>query len=98
MGQDSRFSCWKGQAKAVVGTNVNTNPRNGTSEGGSSDEEEEDEEEASTASHTQAPVPVGTSSREDSNQATPTVFLTNKTPVPLVDYILNVVSVLIMNK
>jgi E3 ubiquitin-protein ligase HUWE1 len=53
----------------------------GNNEGGSSDEEDEDEEEASTSSHPQ---------REDA--ASDSSALHEKTPIALIDYILNVVS------
>lgn len=55
----------------------------GNNEGGSSDEEDEDEEEASTSSHPQ---------REDA--ASDSSALHEKTPIALIDYILNVVSFL----
>jgi len=93
MGSEFKFSCWGIQPKQVAP--VTNNARSGTSEGGSSDEEEDDDDEASTASHSH-PHPV-TASREDSNQATPSVSSTSvvnsdeKTAIPLVDYILNVV-------
>jgi hypothetical protein len=54
----------------------------GNNEGGSSDEEDEDEEEASTSSHPQ---------REDAS-ASDSSALHEKTPIALIDYILNVVS------
>jgi E3 ubiquitin-protein ligase HUWE1 len=56
---------------------------NGNTEGGSSDEEDEDEEEASTSSHPQ---------REDA--ASDPSALHEKTPIALIDYILNVVRFL----
>lgn len=81
-------------------TSLGSNARAGTSEGGSSDEEDDDDEEASTASHSQpasSAPPVPATSRDAAVPAPPLSFATGgknideKLPLPLVDYILNVV-------
>jgi len=75
---------------------VSTNPvRSGASEGGSSEDDDEDEEETSTASHSQ-PAPT-TMHREETGNAITITASTNlgideKTPIPFMDYVLNVVS------
>lgn len=82
-----------------VMSSVSTNARSGASEGGSSDDEEEDEEETSTASHSQ-PVPSSSSSRDEVGQENPVsstlgTSSDEKTPVPFMDYVLNVVCLIV---
>lgn len=83
MGSDPNCVCSKPAAKTneANGTNSNdigrTNNTPVGNEVGSSDEEDEEEDEGNTASSTMAMKAVTTDA---------------KTPVPLVDYILNVVS------
>lgn len=75
------------------------NARTGTSEGGSSDEEDDDDEEASTASHSQPTSAAPAVPNTSRDAGTPSVALSfsgvkasdEKLPLPLVDYILNVV-------
>lgn len=85
MGRDPKYICWRPQ-KGSSGESPLPTPRV-PNEAGSSDEEEDDEEEASTSSHPQ---------REDTavDQSSQTPH--EKTPIALVDYILNVVSVIII--
>lgn len=73
--------CWKPQ-KGSSGESPHPAPRV-ANEAGSSDEEEEDEEEASTSSHPQ---------QADTSVDPSTTVYSEKTPIALVDYILNVVS------
>lgn len=80
LGRDPKYICWRAQNKMDVSPAPAPRPT-GNNEGGSSDEEDEDEEEASTSSHPQ---------REDA--ASDSSALHEKTPIALIDYILNVVS------
>jgi E3 ubiquitin-protein ligase HUWE1 len=82
LGRDPKYVCWRAQNKMDVSPALASRP-NGNTEGGSSDEEDEDEEEASTSSHPQ---------REDA--ASDPSALHEKTPIALIDYILNVVRFL----
>lgn len=73
------------------------NSRSAASEGGSSDDDDDDDEETSTASHSQ-PVASASGSREEvvpDNPPTSSAYgLPNsedKSPVPYMDYVLNVV-------
>ncbi|GLH08141.1 uncharacterized protein GBIM_13439 [Gryllus bimaculatus] len=80
LGRDPKYVCWRAQNRMDV--SPTPAPRPSTSnEGGSSDEEEEDEEEASTSSHTQ---------REETT--TETTNLSERQPVALLDYIINVMK------
>lgn len=81
LGQDAKYVCWKPQ-KGSSGESPHPAPRV-ANEAGSSDEEEEDEEEASTSSHPQ---------QADTSVDPSTTVYSEKTPIALVDYILNVVS------
>lgn len=85
LGTDPKYVCWKPQ-KGSSGESPHPAPRV-ANEAGSSDEEEEDEEEASTSSHPQ---------REDASVDPNTAVNSEKTPIALVDYILNVVSSLLL--
>jgi len=82
LGRDPKYVCWRAQNKMEVSPAPAPRPT-GNNEGGSSDEEDEDEEEASTSSHPQREEAVSDSSA-----------LHEKTPIALIDYILNVVSLL----
>ncbi len=79
---------------------VNSNARSGASEGGSSEDEDEDDEETSTASHSH-PVASNSSSREEvvpENTQSSSGIVCNtedKLPIPYMDYVLNVVSIMI---
>lgn len=100
LGGDTTNTCLKSQTKQIV-TTLGSAARAGTSEGGSSDEEDDDDEEASTASHSQpasqAP-PVVPPQGRDATVPVPALSFAGgkstdeKLPLPLVDYILNVVS------
>ncbi|KDR00542.1 E3 ubiquitin-protein ligase HUWE1 [Zootermopsis nevadensis] len=80
LGRDPKYICWRAQNKMDVTPAPAPRP-SGNNEGGSSDEEDEDEEEASTSSHPQ---------REDA--ASDSSALHEKTPIALIDYILNVMK------
>ncbi|PNF30505.1 hypothetical protein B7P43_G09941, partial [Cryptotermes secundus] len=80
LGRDPKYICWRAQNKMDVSPVPAPRPT-GNNEGGSSDEEDEDEEEASTSSHPQ---------REDA--ASDSSALHEKTPIALIDYILNVMK------
>lgn len=80
LGRDPKYICWRAQNKMDVSPAPAPRPT-GNNEGGSSDEEDEDEEEASTSSHPQ---------REDASSDSSALH--EKTPIALIDYILNVVS------
>lgn len=72
--------CWKPQKGSAEWPQPAPRVSN---EAGSSDEEEEDEEEASTSSH-----PQSAEAAVDNTTA-----FSEKTPIALVDYILNVVRI-----
>lgn len=84
LGTDTRYVCQRAHnnKNEVVAAPV---PRvGGTNEAGSSDEDDEDEEEASTSSHTNRD--------ENSQESTNTQVCSEKTPIVLVDYIVNVMK------
>lgn len=84
LGRDANYVCWRPQ-KGSIADSAQSSLRasRGSNEGGSSDEDDDDEEEASTSSHPQ---------REDATTVDPTATTCHeKTPIALVDYILNVV-------
>lgn len=77
---------------------VNSNARSGASEGGSSEDDDEDDEETSTASHSQ-PVASSSSSREEvlpenATSSASGAGAEDKAPIPYMDYVLNVVSII----
>lgn len=99
MGRDPKYVCWKASAKTSstsseqnTGTNTDRNVQsNQGNEGGSSDEEEEevlDEEQASNQASEQ-PASAGPSAPPS---ASPSSSCLEKEPVPLVDYIHNVMK------
>lgn len=84
LGTDPKYVCWRAQSKSDVCASPPPTARSsGNNEAGSSDEDDEDEEEASTSSHTQ---------RDESHQDNTSQTLNEKTPIALVDYILNVMK------
>ncbi|XP_025833004.1 E3 ubiquitin-protein ligase HUWE1-like [Agrilus planipennis] len=80
LGTESKYVCWRPHSKQDPQSTSNT-PRPSTTTEGSSDEEDDDEEEASTSSQNQSDSQVH--GRSD-----------NKTPIALVDYILNVMKLI----
>ncbi|XP_044741696.1 E3 ubiquitin-protein ligase HUWE1 isoform X4 [Chrysoperla carnea] len=84
LGTDPKYVCWRAQNKCDVSPVPSQSQTNST-EGGSSDEEEDDEEEASTSSHNHRE-----DSTQDSTAAATTPSNNEKTPIALVDYIVNV--------
>lgn len=78
MGTDPKYVCHRAHSKPDMANAPVSRPPSNT-EAGSSDEDDEDEEEASTSSHTQ---------RDDISNQEPS----EKTPIVLVDYILNVMK------
>lgn len=83
LGTDSKYVCHRAHTKSdTAGTTV-TRP-SGNPEAGSSDEDDDEEEEASTSSHTQRD--------ENSQEMTSSQEPSEKTPIVLVDYILNVMK------
>lgn len=77
LGTDPKYICWRPHSKTETTPNNASRPT--TNAEGSSDEEDDDEEEASTSSHNQAESQAQAGSSE-------------KTPIALVDYILNVMK------
>ncbi|XP_046406854.1 E3 ubiquitin-protein ligase HUWE1 isoform X2 [Ischnura elegans] len=82
-GRDPKYVCWRPQNKAELSTVVarggNGGNRNNEGGGGSSDEEDEEEEEAAAATSTSAAAPATGGANE-------------RIPIPLIDYILNVMK------
>ncbi|RZB39554.1 DUF913, HECT, DUF908 and/or WWE domain containing protein [Asbolus verrucosus] len=75
LGTDPKYICWKPHSKSEVSPSSST--RSATNTEGSSDEEDEDEEEAST------------SSQNAQNDAQVQQENSERTPIALIDYILN---------
>lgn len=82
LGTDSKYVCHRAHSKPDTIVAPASRP-SGNAEAGSSDEDDEDEEEASTSSHTQ---------RDDNTNDMTTQEPNEKTPIVLVDYILNVMK------
>lgn len=82
MGRDPRYVCTRPATKPETVTTTVTRIAN-ISNDASSDEEEEDDDDTSSTP-VQAPISKPTNERNDPSSS--------KTAVPLVDYILNVVS------
>lgn len=83
LGTDTKYVCQRAHSKSeVTAPPVPRAP--GANEAGSSDEDDEDEEEASTSSHTNRD--------ENSQETTNNQTSSEKTPIVLVDYILNVMK------
>lgn len=78
LGTDPKYVCWRPNSKQDTSPRSTSRPAANTE--GSSDEEDDDEEEASTSSHNQAE-----SSQEQAAES-------ERTPIALVDYILNVMK------
>lgn len=76
LGTDPKYICWRPHSKTEVSTT--TNQRTSTNTEGSSDEEDEDEEEASTSSQ---------NAHAETQEAPPS---TERQPIQLTEYILNV--------
>lgn len=77
LGSDPKYVCWRPHSKQDPSPSNTSRPAANTE--GSSDEEDDDEEEASTSSHNQA------DSQEQAAES-------ERTPIALVDYILNVMK------
>lgn len=77
LGSDPKYVCWRPHSKLETSPSNTSRPTTNTE--GSSDEEDDDEEEASTSSHNQ------TESQEQTGES-------EKTPIALVDYILNIMK------
>lgn len=82
LGTDSKYVCHRAHAKPDTIVTPVSRP-SGNAEAGSSDEDDEDEEEASTSSHTQRDENATDITTQEPNE---------KTPIVLVDYILNVMK------
>ncbi|XP_068082120.1 E3 ubiquitin-protein ligase HUWE1 [Anabrus simplex] len=78
LGRDPKYVCWRPQSKQDTSP-VRVSRPSGNNEGGSSEEEDDDEEEASTSSHPQ---------RDEADSTN----LNERTPIPLIDYIVNVMK------
>lgn len=90
MGRDPRFICSRPTAKTETVTASVTRIANVANEAGSSDEDDEDDDDAAGAP-VQGPLPKTSSDRGTSGEIN---GVGSKTAVPLVDYILNVVSMI----
>lgn len=86
MGRDPRYVCSLPAAKTENVTPAVTEMANLANEAGSSDDDEEDEDAPS------APVQDPLQKTADKEISGESSNVDSKTPVPLVDYILNVVS------
>uniref|UniRef100_A0A1B6DRZ8 HECT-type E3 ubiquitin transferase n=1 Tax=Clastoptera arizonana TaxID=38151 RepID=A0A1B6DRZ8_9HEMI len=83
LGSDFDYVCWKPQKGSTADPSQSNLRVSRPNEGGSSDEEDDDEEETSTSSHPQ---------RYDLAAVDPSAISAEKTPIALVDYILNVMK------
>lgn len=83
LGTDSKYVCHRAHTKTDNAAAQVSRPT-GNNEAGSSDEDDDEEEEASTSSHTQRD--------ENSQEMTNSQEPSEKTPIVLVDYILNVMK------
>ncbi len=93
LGRDSKYICWKASAKPeqASGAATTVEPRPAGNEGGSSDEEDEEEEEGNSNQAAQD----GQAGGQTDAVAPPAVIPASqaeKEPVPLVDYIHNVMK------
>lgn len=88
MGRDPRYVCSRPTAKTETVTAAVTRMANVANEAGSSDEEDDEDEDAPGA-----PVQGPLQKTTDRGISGETNGIGSKTPVPLVDYILNVVSI-----
>ncbi|XP_031335949.1 E3 ubiquitin-protein ligase HUWE1-like isoform X2 [Photinus pyralis] len=79
LGTDSKYICWRPHSKSESSPVTVRTPINNE---GSSDEEDDDEEEASTSSH----------NAQNESQESSTNGANEKTPIALVDYILNIMK------
>ncbi|KAF5283384.1 hypothetical protein FQA39_LY04760 [Lamprigera yunnana] len=79
LGTDPKYICWRPHSKSESSPVTVRTPINNE---GSSDEEDDDEEEASTSSH----------NAQNESQEASTSGTSEKTPIALVDYILNVMK------
>lgn len=87
MGRDPRYVCSRPTAKTETVTAAVTRISNVSNEAGSSDEEDDEDEDAPSA-----PVQGPLQKTTDRVIIGESNGIGSKTPVPLVDYILNVVS------
>lgn len=89
LGTDPKYICWRAQGKNDTSPTTNNSRMPGTesagNDGGSSDEEDDDE---STSSHHNQQRDVNTKQESTSNN----VETNERTPIPLIDYILNVMK------
>lgn len=104
MGQDPKYSCMRPAAKTETGPTtsgggglgVRSSGGGGSgtanADSGSSDEEEDDDDLSSTGSALKPTGSVGGTSVTTSTQMVESGSAENKIPIPLMDYILNVVS------
>ncbi|KAK4872231.1 hypothetical protein RN001_016355 [Aquatica leii] len=79
LGTDPKYICWRPHSKSESSPITVRTPINNE---GSSDEEDDDEEEASTSSH----------NAQNESQEASTSGTSEKTPIALVDYILNIMK------
>ncbi|KAK5639592.1 hypothetical protein RI129_012084 [Pyrocoelia pectoralis] len=79
LGTDSKYICWRPHSKSDSSPVTVRTPINNE---GSSDEEDDDEEEASTSSH----------NAQNDSQESSANGANEKTPIALVDYILNIMK------
>ncbi len=90
LGRDSKYICWKSNSKPEQPAAAPSGPPPAGNEGGSSDEEDDEEEEGNS---NQAPPQEQTSQAEAAPAAsTAATSQPEKEPVPLVDYIHNVMK------
>ncbi|KAG4070284.1 hypothetical protein HA402_009847 [Bradysia odoriphaga] len=90
LGTDPKYICWRAQGKNETSPTASNSRMPGTesagNDGGSSDEEDDDEE--STSSHHNQQRDVNT--KQESTASS--VEANERTPIPLIDYILNVMK------
>lgn len=103
LGTDPKYICWRAQNKNEVSpnsgssSNRQSNANNQDMNAGSSDDEDEDEEEASTSSHNNhrddngQNAETGTSNA-DQDAAQTSSSTSERIPIALIDYILNVMK------
>lgn len=94
LGRNPKYVCWRAQNKQEVSPAATPNNQgsggssSSNTEGpGSSDEDDEDEEEASSSSH----QPQSAVESSAINSASASSSNAEKTPIALIDYIINVV-------